>query len=129
VDAIMGNVFPTHQAPTVCVEDILEPGGPHSMALTKLKNNTDGARAADADAAPLENPQKRPRAAAPLIAREIHTVTAGHWTFSKNDMPEGWTLYTSWEGASITLNDLHAAMTSLEEDPSTPDLPPVNLAP
>lgn len=109
------------------------------MALTKLKNNTDGARAADADAvpssratgaaAPLENPRKRPRAAAPLIAREIHAVIAGNWTFSQTDTPEAWTLYTSWEGASITLDDLHAAMTSLEEDPSTPDLTPVNLAP
>lgn len=28
----MGYVFPTQQAPTVCVEDILEPGVPHSIA-------------------------------------------------------------------------------------------------
>ncbi|MEO7497613.1 MAG: DNA (cytosine-5-)-methyltransferase [Massilia sp.] len=32
VDAIMGYVFPTEQAPTVCVEDILEPGVPHSIS-------------------------------------------------------------------------------------------------
>jgi len=38
-------------------------------------------------------------------------------------------LYTSWEGARTTLDKLHAAMTSLEEDSSTPDLTPVNLAP
>ncbi|NHZ81573.1 hypothetical protein F2P44_20165 [Massilia sp. CCM 8695] len=109
------------------------------MALTKLKNNTDGARAADADAAPpsrangaaaaLENPHKQPQAAAPLIAREIHAVIAGNWTFSQTNTPEAWSLYTSWEDAGITLDDLHAAMTSLEEDASTPELTPVNLAP
>ena len=60
---------------------------------------------------------------------EIHAVIAGNWTFSHTDTPEAWMLYTSWEGARTTLDKLHAAMTSLEEDSSTPDLTPVNLAP
>ncbi|WP_296000082.1 DNA cytosine methyltransferase [Rugamonas sp.] len=32
LDDIMGYVFPTQQAPTACVEDILEPSVPHSIA-------------------------------------------------------------------------------------------------
>jgi hypothetical protein len=109
------------------------------MALTKLKNNTDGARSADADAAPPsraigaaaapENPHRQPTAAAPLTEREIRAAIAGSWAFSQTDTPEARTLYASWAGASITLDDLHAAMTSLEEDANGPDLTPVNLAP
>lgn len=109
------------------------------MALTKLKNNTDGLRSANADAAPssratgattsLENPHRQPMAAAPLTAREIHAAVAGNWTFTHTDTPEAWTLYASWAGSGISLIDLHAAMTSLEENASGPDLTPVNLAP
>ncbi|WP_295995927.1 hypothetical protein [Rugamonas sp.] len=109
------------------------------MALTKLKNNTGGARSADADAAPpsratgaaaaLENPHRQPTAAAPLTARKIHAAIAGNWTFSETDSPEAMALYASWADAGIILDDLHAAMTSLEEDSSSPDLTPMNLAP
>lgn len=109
------------------------------LALTKLKNNTDGAGSASADAAPssraigaaaaLENPHRQSSAAAPLTAREIHAAIAGNWTFSETGTPDAWTLYASWAGAGIALDDLHVAMTSLEEDARGLDLTPVNLAP
>jgi hypothetical protein len=109
------------------------------LALTKLKNNTDGAGSASADAAPssratgaaadLGNLHGEPRTGAPLTAREIHAAIAGDWTFTQTDTPEAKTLYESWAGAGITLDDLHAAMTSLEGDDGISALTPMSLKP
>ena len=107
------------------------------MALTKLKNNTGEARAANAAAptpsratgaaAALENPHKLPTAAAPLTAREIHAAIAGDWTFTQTETPEATALYESWAGAGITLSDLHTAMASLGEVASGTDPTPISL--
>lgn len=109
------------------------------MALTKLKNNTDGAGSAGADAAPpnrakgaaadLENPQRQPAAGAPLTARQIRAVIDGDWTFTDIDTPEARRLYESWAGAGITLDDLHAAMASVEGQDGSLTLTPASLAP
>ena len=109
------------------------------MALTKLKNNTDGAGSAGADAAPpsratgaaadLENPQRQPAAGASLTTRQIQAAIDGDWTFTDTDTPEARRLYESWAGAGITLSDLHEAMASLEGHEGSSELTPMSLNP
>lgn len=109
------------------------------MALTKLKNNTDGAGTAGAETAPpsratgaaaaLENPHSRPAAGTPLTAHDIHGALAGDWTFTQTETPEARTLYESWASAGITLDDLHTAMRSLEGDDGSSALTPLSLKP
>ena len=109
------------------------------MALTKLKNNTGGARSAGADATPpsratgaaadLKNPHRQPAAGAPLIAQEIQAAIAGDWTFTHTDTPEAKRLYESWAGAGITLADLHEAMASHEGHDGSSALTPASLNP
>ncbi|MBA2675553.1 hypothetical protein [Ramlibacter sp.] len=109
------------------------------LALTKLKNNTDAAGAASADAAPpsratdaaadLENPRREASTGASLTARDIQAVIAGDWTFTQTDTPEAKMLYDSWAGAGITLDDLYAAMASLEGHDGSAELTPASLTP
>ena len=82
----------------------------------------------DTGAAPVREYSPRQATVEPsLSAREIHGAISGNWSFKETDTSQAWTLYESWAGAGITMGDLHAAMTSLEEDASGPDLTPVNL--
>jgi hypothetical protein len=106
------------------------------MINKELNNSNDGASSAVAEVAPFratgaapvwENPAAQPQAAAPLTARQIQDVVAGDWSFAQTDAPEALALYASWADASITLPDLHAAMTSLGEDPDCPEATPANL--
>ena len=109
------------------------------LALTKLKNNTDGAGAARADTAPPSratgaaadpgNPLRKPTTAAPLTARDIQAAIAGDWTFTHTDTPEAKRLYESWAGAGITLADLHEAMASHEGHDGSSALTPASLNP
>jgi len=113
------------------------------MTSQELKNNTDEAADPSGDgaasdrafgatpcraesAAPLrENP---PVAGAPaaLSAQQIHSALGGRWNFVEIDTPESWRLYDSWAG-TVTLDDLHAAMNSVEESEDCPDPTPVDL--
>ena len=109
------------------------------MALTKLKNNTDGAGSASADTAPPSratgaaadqgNPHRQPAAGAPLTARDIQAAISGDWSFTQTDTPEAKALYESWAGAGITLVDLHAAMASVEGYEGSSELTPASLKP
>ena len=111
----------------------------HSLSVMinkELNISNDGAASATAEAAPCratgaaparENPAAQPQAAAPLTAREIQDVVAGDWTFIETDSPQAMALYASWADAGVTLLDLHAAMTSLGEDPDFPEATPANL--
>lgn len=109
------------------------------LALTKLKNNTDGAGTACADTAPPSRATGaaadrgilpgQPSTDAPLTAREIHAALAGDWTFTQTDTPEAKTLYESWAEAGVTLGDLHAAMASLEGHDGSSVLTPASLTP
>ena len=94
------------------------------LALTKLKNNTEGQAAASATAAPpsratgaaaVREISHAPRqAGAPLTAADILSAVAASWTFTGADTPEARQLYRSWADAGITQNDLHAAMRGVE---------------
>lgn len=139
----IADIFPAEDAPqippTPAPATVCEGSDPSlSVMINKIKNiSNDEAGSAAAETAPpcraigaapaLENSHMQPSAAAPLTAREIHHAITDNWAFSETDTPEAWTLYASWAGAGITLEDLHAAMTSLEEDASGPALTPANL--
>lgn len=94
------------------------------LALTKLKNNTEGQAAASAAAAPpsratgaaavreISHPPRQ--AGAPLTAADIQSAVAGSWSFTEADTPEARQLYRSWADAGITHDDLHAAMRGVE---------------
>ncbi len=80
-------------------------------------------------AAPVrENPPAVAGAPATLSAQQIHDALADNWTFTQTNTPEAWRLYESWAG-NITLDDLHAAMTSVEEREENPDPTPADLQP
>lgn len=105
------------------------------LALTKLKNNTVGQPPAGAEVAPpsratgaaaaWENPATQPPAA--LTARQIQDAIAGSWTFTQTATPEALALYVSWADAGITLDDLHAAMDMVSEDPDCSEPTPAHL--
>lgn len=79
-------------------------------------------------AAPLREPPPVAGAPAALSAQQIHSALGGSWNFVEVDTPESWRLYESWAG-NITLDDLHAAMTSVEENEDNPDPTPADLHP
>ena len=109
------------------------------LALTKSKNNTEAAGAATADAAPPSRAtgaapignvgEAQAEPSAPLTTQEIRNVLANSWTFRDIDTPEAWQLYESWSFSGITTQNLHAAMTSLEESDGDQDLTPATLTP
>ena len=139
----IADIFPAEDAPrilpTPAPATVCEGFDPSlSVMINKIKNiSNDEAGSATAETAPpcratgaapaRENSHMQPSAAAPLTAREIHHAITDNWAFTEADTPESWTLYASWAGAGITLDDLHAAMTSLEEDARGPALTPANL--
>ena len=140
----IGDIFPAEKMSEIALAPMVETGfdgfdASPSVMINKIKNiSNERAGSAVAETAPpnrapgaappLKNPQMQPMASA-LTAREIHAAIADDWTFFDADTSEAWTLYASWAGAGITLDDLRAAMTSLEEDASGPDLTPMNLNP
>ena len=106
------------------------------MTLTKLKNNTDEATAADA-ASPrratgaatfAENSYHPLPPTAPLTPEQIQNIIAGDWTFSQTDTAESLMLYQSWSCAGLTLVELHEAMSSLDQNLNS-IATPVDLAP
>ena len=140
----IGDIFPAEKMSEIALAPMVETvfdgfDASLSVMINKIKNiRNEGAGSAVAETAPpnrapgaappLKNPQMQPMASA-LTAREIHAVIADDWTFFDADTSEAWTLYASWAGAGITLDDLRAAMTSLEEDARGSDLTPMNLNP
>ena len=113
------------------------PLSPSVLALTELKNNTVGQPPANAEVAPpsratgaaaaWENPASRPPATSALTARQIEDAVAGNWTFTQTASPDALALYASWADAGITLDDLHAAMDMVGEDPDCPEPTPAHL--
>jgi hypothetical protein len=103
---------------------------------TNLNINTDGVPPACAGstlghthgvAPPLGKNATQPDADQPLTQAEIRAVFVNHWDYTGTDTERANALYVVWAEARITLADLHAAMTSLEEDPAEPERTPENL--
>lgn len=65
---------------------------------------------------------------ATLTAQQIYNTLADSWVITETNTPQAWRLYESWAG-NITLDDLHAAMTSVEEREENPDPTPADLQP
>lgn len=132
------DIPPFDESPTVTrVCDALTPSL-SVLALTKLKNNTVGQRPANADAAltsratgaaaERENPSAPPAPAAPRLSPlEIQQTIQDDWTYTETGTQQSLALFRSWSDAGITRDDLHAAMTSLDEAPDSPDHIPANL--
>jgi hypothetical protein len=78
-------------------------------------------------APPLGKNATPPEADQPLTREEIRAVFVNHWDYTGTDTERANELYGVWAEARITLADLHAAMTSLEEDPAAPERTPENL--
>jgi hypothetical protein len=78
-------------------------------------------------APPLGKNATPPEADQPLTREEIRAVFVNHWDYTSTDTERANELYGVWAEARITLADLHAAMTSLEEDPAAPERTPENL--
>lgn len=95
-----------------------------------MKNQTSKSKPAGASAKttkPKGEAQAEP--SVPLTAQEIRNVLAGSWTFRDIDTVEAWRLYQSWSASGITTQNMHAAMTSLEESDGDQDLTPATLTP
>ncbi len=111
------------------------------LALTKLKNNTEGARAASAADAPSSRakgaaaaPGKStgsPSWTAPLTADAIYENLAENWQWAGMDTSQAWTLYEAWARMGISEDMLFQAVQVLESGWSTDNGPctPVALAP
>ena len=80
-------------------------------------------------AAPVrENPPVVAASAAPLTAQQIYTTLADSWVITETNTPQAWQLYEAWAGA-IHLDDLHAAMISVEEREGGRETTPSDLMP
>jgi hypothetical protein len=78
----------------------------------------------------LENPRAAAAVAAPcLTAEQIHEAIADNFHFQDSGTPEALMLYGSWADAGITLDDLHGAMTSVEEDEDCACPTPADITP
>jgi len=102
------------------------------MINKEINISSDGAGSATADtapcrvsdAAPVREIVLAPPPATPLLSEfEIHEAMAEGWGFSDTGTPEALLLYKAWANAGVTLDELHAAMTSVEEGPSRPETP------
>lgn len=109
-----------------------------SVMINKERNiSIEGATPADAGTAPCRAMGAAPgrenllaRAAdAPMTAREIQEVFAGNWVFCQTETPAALALYAKWAQAGITLDQLHAAMTSVEEVGLDEEPTPAAVAP
>lgn len=111
------------------------------MINKEINISIDGADSAVAEAAPCraagaapirENPPAPQPAAAGspaprLTAREIQEAIQDNWMFTETSTAQALAHYQTWADAGLTLDALHAAMTSLEEDASCPALTPESL--
>ena len=80
-------------------------------------------------AAPVrENPRAVAASPAPLTAQQIYTTLADSWVLTETNTPQAWQLYEAWAGA-IHLDDLHAAMISVEEREGGRETTPSDLMP
>ena len=80
-------------------------------------------------AAPVrENPRAVAASAAPLTAQQIYNTLADSWVITETNTPQAWQLYEAWAGA-ILLDDLHAAMISVEEREGGRETTPSDLMP
>lgn len=144
------DIFPEAVAPEISANpapvcDFNESAPPLSVLINKKTKNIsiDGADPSNDGTAPdrafgatpcraegaapvRENPGPVAGAPATLSAAQIHDALGGNWTITDIDTPEAWQLYASWAG-NITLDDLHAAMTSVEEGEGSPAQTPADL--
>lgn len=79
-------------------------------------------------AALRENPRAVAAGAAPLTAQQIYSTLAESWVITETNTPQAWQLYEAWAGA-ICLDDLHEAMTSVEERDGGRETTPSDLMP
>lgn len=116
------------------------------MTSQELKNNTDEAADPSGDgaasdrafgatpcrakgAAPVrENPGPVAGVPATLSAHQIYNTLADSWIITETNTPQAWQLYEAWAGA-IRLDDLHAAMISVEEHGEGRETTPSDLMP
>jgi hypothetical protein len=116
------------------------------MTSQELKNNTDEAADPSGDgaasdrafgatpcraegAAPArENPPAVAGVPATLTAHQIYNTLADSWVITETNTPQAWQLYEAWAGA-IRLDDLHAAMISIEEHGEGRETTPSDLMP
>ena len=109
------------------------------MINKELNINTEEAASAAADAASVhasgaapawEIPRAAAAVAAPrLTAEQIHDAVTGNFHFLNATTPEAQMLYDSWADAGITLDDLHDAMTGVEEDEDCTWPTPADITP
>jgi len=140
----MMDIFPNEGAPKTAENPALARDGDESdpslsVMISKNKNIiNDGAGPASAEPAPCRATGAAPvgnvgparaEPSAPLTTQEIRNVLAESWTFRDIDTVEAWRLYESWSVSGITTQNLHAAMTSLEESDADQDLTPATLTP
>jgi hypothetical protein len=66
-----------------------------------------------------------------LTTQQIEEAVSGSWDFTHSSRtPEAIKLYETWADAGITLDELHAAMTSVEHGPDRPEWPtPADITP
>lgn len=80
-------------------------------------------------AAPVrENPRTVAAEAALLTAQQIYDTLADSWNITETNTPQAWQLYEAWAGA-IRLDDLHAAIISVEEREGGRETTPSDLMP
>lgn len=136
-------IFPDEATPQNLASRVTDSHSEESLHLLSVMINTktnintessgpsyDGAEPCRAEGAtPLrENPPEVAGVPAPLTSQQIYSALSDTWTFTETNTDAAWQLYEAWAGA-ITLDDLHAAMTSVEERPECPDPTPADLAP
>lgn len=110
------------------------------MINKELNISIDGADSAVAEAAPCRAAGAAPvrenlpasqlaaqRPSPSLTAREIQEAIQDNWMFTETSTAQALVHYQTWADAGLTLDALHAAMTSLEEDASCPALTPDSL--
>lgn len=80
-------------------------------------------------AAPVrENPRAVAAEAAPLTAQQIYSTLAESYVITETNTPQAWQLYEAWAGV-IHLDDLHAAIISVEEREGGRETTPSDLMP
>lgn len=137
-------ISPDEVVPEIAANPEPERGGEESasyqsvMINKKINISNEGAFPSDDGNAPSratgaapfrENPEGGTGAPVPLSAQQIHDALHDCWTFVEINTPEAWELYEAWAGKDICLDDLHAAMISLEENENFPDPRPCDLVP
>lgn len=136
-------IFPDEVAPEIAANPEPDLGCEESasslsvMINKEIKISNDGAFPSTDGNAPCratgaapvqENPEGGTGAPVPLTAQQIHDALHDGWGITEINTDEAWSLYESWAG-NITLDDLHAAMISVEETGSSPDPTPADLKP